>query len=1103
MENKISLEKSLLGYRVLHTPTELSLKHWASESFGADEMHGLDSIELRKFERRLTESTITIFDSIKMTTGGHQGHLLDLINIVQNPIYKNVNKINRKVIYTSSTGERPVAKSAFNIWSGFQVIDMDIKDAEVARFFKNEIFHRLKKYNWFLGIALSSSGKGLHIWTKIQIPEGNNDDYTKNKILYLTNFRHKYSFVYLACLKIIEYDNRWSKDDILKWMDMAMFKPQQGAFIPYDDLPLINTNFFEDFIYVNFDNVEDMGHPEIDWVSYPDLKEVFKRWEWFEESDESNIKIDVQDAPMLKADMHNKYHYKHFERWKLANTLVNLYGLEQGFKYMRMICSSDIADKEIKADCVTANRHNKNIEPWAVNRLNKYHGFKIKVNIENGESTNLGELSTEMETIEDPTALGRPQDIHNFYIKKNQYLSHIKKDILKSLARVSLIDAGPGTGKTEFVKELAKNGKKIILVMPFTSTIKSKVDDESIWSVAYGNKPVKFSNNNSICMTVDKFSRLNVLEIKENGFDYIFIDESHLLFQSEYRPIMSNVIERIRTSEVPVVMMSGTPIAESIFFPGLSYIKITKEETRIKEFEVNICTTPDDMILRMCRSMANDIACGKRVLYPTNKGTMYKEEIEAVVKYFLEQDHLWYEPITVNYYKKSNTGEDFMDSINFKKTIDKTDVLLCSTFLSVGVDILDRFDFNIYFNEIWTPQEVEQFANRLRSHDLYIKLFINSQDAAGNDLYINRYVRSDFKLSDNEIKDAHSIVRLCNNMIERNPVEYKYNSLVASIIKNTKYIIYNDIENKYYLNDVAYKTVMFERKYRAYAEQLPVLIKGMSSYGYRYTSKNCDDDLSKYPLIKIEDIRKQTKSNFKAQKNGYIDELLDTLTEDKLRIYRDVANGKYEINKGKGYSEDVIARKIEVRDIEVFEKVVPIVVSMSKMFRIDDIKSIFEFCTNAQGLYNFAAIHRLRTLINIVYNNKKNRLDIPIKDFMNDTYEFLDTHIQKSGDSEAKRSEIMSFIDKFVMEYADKASDDTVLILRSPDTIKRMQDIMYNVFKCLVDIGRPGKGGVCKLAKNEILWKTKEEHEEQLLETISYSIEDFFNLSDVNIEVYE
>jgi hypothetical protein len=41
-----------------------------------------------------------------------------------------------------------------------------------------------------------------------------------------------------------------------------MFKPQQGAFIGYDEHPLINTRFFEDFIYVNFDNIEDYI---VDW----------------------------------------------------------------------------------------------------------------------------------------------------------------------------------------------------------------------------------------------------------------------------------------------------------------------------------------------------------------------------------------------------------------------------------------------------------------------------------------------------------------------------------------------------------------------------------------------------------------------------------------------------------------------------------------------------------------------------------------------------------------------------------------------------------------------------------------------------------------------
>ena len=136
-------------------------------------------------------------------------------------------------------------------------------------------------------------------------------------------------------------------------------------------------------------------------------------------------------------------------------------------------------------------------------------------------------------------------------------------------------------------------------------------------------------------------------------------------------------------------------------------------------------------------------------------------------------------------------------------------------------------------------------------------------------------------------------------------------------------------------------------------------------------------------------------------------------------------------------------------------------------------------------------------MINIIYNNKKDRLDIPIKDFMNNTYRFLDYHVAKTGNIETTRSEILKFIDDFVKDYASKASTEQIIILNSPDTLKRMNDIMYNVFKCLVDISRPGKNGICKLEKNEILWKTKEEHESEMLDSITYSIEDFFGLDEV------
>ena len=82
----------------------------------------------------------------------------------------------------------------------------------------------------------------------------NKDNPKKKKLLYLTNFRHKFSFVYLATISAMQ-QLEFSKDDVLKWMDLMMFKPQQGAFIGYDEHPLINTGFFEDFIYINFAHI--------------------------------------------------------------------------------------------------------------------------------------------------------------------------------------------------------------------------------------------------------------------------------------------------------------------------------------------------------------------------------------------------------------------------------------------------------------------------------------------------------------------------------------------------------------------------------------------------------------------------------------------------------------------------------------------------------------------------------------------------------------------------------------------------------------------------------------------------------------------------------
>ena len=1091
MAKNLSLEQSLQAYRVMNTPSQYSWKqHWAQEVFDTSDMMELNEMDKKQFYKRLLECEVSIMPAITATSGEAKT-LADLINTVIDPANKNLPKSRRKVVYSTSNGERPVGNKAWELWNGFQVIDMDIKNEHIAEKLKEHIFKKLHKCNWFVGVTKSASGMGLHVYTKIAVAQTDEDDKSKKKLLYLTNFRHKYSFVYLACISAAE-ELGFTKDDLLKWMDLMMFKPQQGAFIGYDSHPLISTQFFEDFIYVNFDNIEDIGHPDIDWVSHPDLKDIFKRWEFFEDLDDS-IEVKVIDKPELEFDTHNKVHYKHFERWRLANTLVALYGKDQGYNYLRMICSNNIKDKELQADCITAARHEKPVDVWAVNRLNTSHGFKIKLNVEDTSFDETAIFSS-MDKIDNPTLIKESKDTKTYHLNKDQYLGHIRWQILEDASRVTLLEAGAGLGKTEMVKQLAREGKKVMMVMPFTSTIKAKVENDKHWYFSYGSRKPRLDVERGLSLTVDKFSHLNLMDIKTNGFDYIFIDESHLLFMSEYRPVMAKVIEMIRNTEVPIILMSGTPSGELVFFPDIKHLKVIKDDTREKEFRVHLVDTTNHQIYHMCKNMAKDIRDGKRILFPTNSGTLYSEQIKAGVTYFLQNDYGDYNEVNLQYYKKSNVGEKFMDDVNFDKTVRDTQILLCTTYLSVGVDILDRYNFSIYFADLMMPQEVEQFANRLRSNNLYINLYVAKNDAEGNSRSLHRYKEMNFKLNDEEIKNVHSILRLCNAMIERNPVEYRYNSLISSIIHDNKFIEYNEIDNKYYLNEIAYKTIYFERKYREYVQQLPVLMKGMQAYGYQVSSKDWGEFTVEGAEVfaDVRELMRQAYDDRAALNTTHIEELMDIISEDRLPTYRSVLAGKIDIRKGDTWKDDLTNNLMIVKNIEVFEKVVPIFLSLSKQYEVPQIRQIFEHCRNSGGSFNFAAIKRIRTLVNILYNDKHERLDLPIKEFMKEAYEFSDF-------GTCKQQELNDFIKNFAVRYAHKESTKQVFIERSMLTVKELIDKFTTIFKCLVDVSRPTKNKTVTMTRVELLWPEREHYIGEDLNNKLFILDEFLN--DPSIEM--
>lgn len=1006
----------------------------------------------------------------------------DVWNLTQDPIYRKTEKASRKVVFSVSCNDRPIGEKSFSMWNGIQIIDIDIKNKTIAEMLKPMIFDDLKKFHWFLGVAKSASGKSLHVWTKIT-PISYKDD--NKKIEYLCNFRHKYSYLYIVLTKHMQ-EVGYTKDDIFDWMDMAMAKPQQGIFITSDSKALLSTNFIDLRLDANFETAFDTGLESIDWISHPDLKNIFSKLEWFntENNQKKSVEIskisDINDVDPSKCI---RRHYKHAQRWQLANTLTSIYGYDKALQYMCAIC--DGTDyKELRGDVKTASIHDKPISVWAVKQLNKYHGFSIKIeddNIYKEDQDNLVKDNDKEET-SSPTDILHDGDsnIVNLHLTSKQYLSDIKDDIITNLSHITLLEAGAGYGKTEMIKAFKA---KTLLILPFTSTIRAKVETSTVtsdWLYYYGNKRPSLKellSSKSMSMTIDKFSRLNVMELNASEFEYIVLDESHLMFTSQYRDVMAPALQRLANCKAKVIMMTGTPTGEMLFFPNIKHIKVVKDDYREKNFELHMCPTKMEQMIEMTNSMGKDIIDGKKILYPTNKGNLWFEQIVGLVQEYLNGRKFGRE-IHSFYYKKSNYGEDSMDTINFDKSIGNNDIVFCTTYLSVGVDICDRYDFSVYFNEQWIPQDIEQFANRLRNNNLYIKMFLPKKDSMG--LPINYYYTQplDLSLNQGDLLLARDLIKTCNDMIERNNEESKYNPFIQSLLTSNKFLKYDENQCKYYIDETTYKMKIFEDRYTEYATQLPIMIEGMKYYGYVVNVVDHEKEISEDRREIVEEYMKSCRHLRYNQTTIDTLDFLDHVNDGNIDLYKELIRGNYSIFKDDEYKEVREDNNLYVKDIEVMERNVPIVLSLYKYYDCDTIKDIYKYCIDKkQNRINFAKLGRIRKFVSIEQSRRKKRLDFPVLRFVKDAQEWADKTMK------CETTEVADWIKDYACKYANSVKD---VVVEDVAYLEKIYDLCNELWKVVVDQSRP-KNGIVTLRSFEMLWDTKQEMNQIYIDNVTKS----------------
>lgn len=1004
-----------------------------------------------------------------------------IFKLMRDKIYAKTKKQDRKVVFSTGGSQRPVGDISYSLWNGLQIIDIDIKNKEVAEGLKPKIFDDLSKYNWFLGIAVSASGKSLHVWTKITPISVNSKN---KKIEYLCNFRHKYSYVYIVLQKYAS-EFGYCKEDIIKYMDMAMAKPQQGIYITSDPNSILNTNFKDLRLDVDFEGAFNNGIESINWISHKDLQQVFSKLEWFnKEGNESDIEvsnitnIDERD----KTKSLGRKHYKHMQRWQLANTLTSIYGCEKALTIMSEICK-DTTKRELAGDVKTAQIHNKPISVWAVKELNKQHGFKIKIKTNNIYEEEIRKLDgkseedrtteeSDKETVEgtvyaDPIkALNDKTHPITINITNKQYLSDVKDEIISNLSHITLLEAGAGYGKTEMIKSLKS---KILLILPFTSTIKAKIEVSDVtkdWLYFYGNKRPTIEDlmsDKSMSMTIDKFSNLNIMELDQSNFEYIVIDESHLLFTSSYRDVMAPTIQRLVNCKAKIIMMTGTPTGELLFFPNITHIKVIKDDYRQKQFYLNMCPTKNEQIVEMCKSMCDDIIAGKKILFPTNRGNLWASQIVGLLQQYLTLNH-FERPLKPFYYKKSNYGDESMDKVNIDKSIGSNDIVFCTTYLSVGIDICDRYTFSIYFNEPWIPQDIEQFANRLRNNDLFIKMFLPKTDSQGMPINYYHTQPLDLNIPKKELLFVRDLIRACNDMLERNEEESKYNPIISSMISSNKYLKYDENDCKYYVDETQYKLDVFEERYSDFSKQLEVMLNGMRYYGYCINIKDYQDIISEEKIDELHEYMKTCRQARFDYMTIQTFKFLDQINDSNIDLYRDLLRGDYSIFKDEKYALKREENNLYAEDIEVIEKNIPIILGLYKFYDCDTIKDIFKYCIEQKSSsINYAKLDRIRRFVNIEYNRKRKRLDFPVMRYIKDAQDWA-----KENPS-VTNIQLTEWLQNYAAKYANTIKN---VVVDDIEFLKSIYDYCSDLWRVIIMQSRP-KNGKIYIEPFELLWDKK------------------------------
>jgi len=963
----------------------------------------------------------------------------ELLMQICNDDLKHLEKAVREQIYTTYDGTRPSTEEYYK-WNGLQVFDIDLKPWNGSvDLLKTKMFSYLSEFHWFLWICKSTSGNGIHIYTKVAAPHhvyvnpSENEYISKYwfKVNYETKLNNIHDILYRLHLdknEKIDFSGCLIDGFENKFMDNSVNRITSGIRLTFDPTPLVNPNFIDLHVGMNLAQTID-GYDSRDTI-----KRVLIRETKFSKIIDSDLaigtieamnenkpqEIDLSQFVSLGVDISQvkslpRSAINYNLRYNVCNTLASLFG-KDGLNIAHTILDSagckNVGEINSFYSCAISNRKTpskygldvlkkcgiiKSVEPELKTAVTNSFKDGIKKAIEKSLNNKIQEANIELLPFE--------------------YLSD-KQDILlnpnlggMTNTKINIIFSPPGTGKTEFIKKLAKENHRILLVLPYISVIKNKIETDSeimnMFECYYGTKDIKtIEHGINAVTTFDKFARSNYDKLSKM-FDFIFVDESHLLFTSSYRiEATSNVIKKIKelffiSSNDPfaakICLLTGTETGESYFFRKVANIIRVSKKSLNKTMEFIICDDGLDAITRLSHKVSILLEENYKILIPTNKGEIYSEKIIGMIEYLVDRK------IKYGYYKRSNTDQEICRLINDDNTVGEYEIIFCSNYLSVGVDINDGVKFaSVYFGN-FSGYEVEQFNARVRKTGIRSIYCVQTENSDGtvNDLLLeepNLLLKITQEDADNFVDDKAISSAKQEFLAQYDPILHKISTPGFSYLNG-----------KIRFNLEEYELISFETKYNETMNHPVKVARELDKYGYKVTISEEYDGLDIAQQNELKAIGIAAAKNEKirkhsllvgtfidlVQKNRYVNKnglefngVIDWIGKNSDLIFEDRDLEEFIVVKFDLFAspQNVTCKSREALDT-MFK---PAKYLISK-YSVTKILQIIDSYIDENGILKQKNFQRAINLLKLIDSSDANELADPLGKILEKMYEFVDS----------------------------------------------------------------------------------------------------------------